>query len=456
MDERNQILYKAIDSFIEKGELQRVIDILGKLYSADAAEIVAALDDGKQKILFENWEPEQSAETLLEMDEDEQVEIAERLKTSVISDILEEMPSDDAADLVGDLSLEARERIIKSMEPEEAEEVKQLLIHREDTAGGLMTPEYVALNKNMLAEESINRLRQAAPEKETIYYIFVINEEEQLVGVVSLRDLITADPKTKIRDIMNPEVIYSELETDQEEVARMMSKYDLMALPVVNHNHVMKGIITIDDVVDVIEDEATEDMYRMSGAGAIDEGDILGNRLTTVMKARMPWLMVALIGEVFIVGFIVNSYSKLITIVPALTIYWACMTSIGGNTSFQASTVAVRSLATGQLYPKDYFIRIFKEVRLGLMMGFVSALILFMFALIWQGTRTLAIVVAVANIAIVVSGAFTGSLAPIFFKKIGVDPAVSSAPFLALLMDAVSLLIYFYIAALIFNYYHIL
>ena len=314
-----------------------------------------------------------------------------------------------------------------------------------------MTPEFIALNKDMTAEEAIESLRKTVPEAESIYYVFVINREGQLVGVISLRDLIVSQPKTLIKDIMNPEVIYARAETDQEEIARIMSKYDLLALPVVDPHQKLLGIVTIDDVVDVIKEEATEDMYRLSGTRDIPESDVMRGKLSAVVRARIPWLMIALAGEVLVVGLIADQFKGLIRFLPALVVYWAAMTSIGGNTSFQASTVAVRALATGELDPKKVGLRLYREARLGLLMSLVSAIALFGVALVWQQTLTLAVIVAISNVCIVVVGALTGTLAPIVLNRFGIDPAVSSSPFLALIMDAVSLLLYFSIAVGILN-----
>lgn len=455
LEERNEIILKTINRLLAEDKISRVITILGKLHPADAAEIVGNLDEESHKKIFEVWAPEKSASALLEMEEEDQVDIAESLSLSAISEILNEMPSDDAADLIADLSEELAERILSSMNPEVADDVRSLLKHGEETAGGLMSPEIVALKKDMTAEEAIDELRRRAPDVENVYYVYVINDENQLVGVISLRELIIASPDRPIKDIMNSEVIYVEAGTDQEEIAKIMSKYDLLALPVVDQEQKLLGVITADDVLDIVEEEATEDMYKLSGTIDIEESDVMKGPFVRVVQARLPWISIALLGEVLVVGAIAQRYSRLLTMLPALAVYWACMTSVGGNTSFQASTVAVRDLATGHFNPKTIILRVFKEIRLALAMGLVTALALFLIAFIWQKLLLLAIIVSVANIFIIVSGAFTGAVAPILFNKVGIDPAVASNPFLALVMDAISLFLYFYIAALILSRYPI-
>jgi len=453
LEERNEIILKTINRLIAAGKIDKVTDILGKLYSADAAEIVEHLDEEYQRKIFEVWAPDQSAGALLEMGEENQVDIAESLNISVISEILNEMPSDDAADLIADLSKETAEKIFVAMKAEVAADVRSLLKHGEETAGGLMNTEFMTLKKDMTAQEAINELRRRASDVEIIHYIFVVNDENQLVGVVSLKDLIIASPKTLIQEIMNPDVISVEVGTDQEETAKIISKYNLLALPVIDQEHKLLGVVTIDDVLDVVEDEATEDMYKLSGTIDIEESDVMSSPFSRVLQARLPWLAIALVGEVIIVGAIAEHFKYLLIVLPALAVYWACMTSIGGNCSFQASTVAVRDLATGRLDSKAIFLRVIKETRLALIMGIITGVALFLIASVWQNYLPLAIIVSVANVLIIVLGAFTGTVVPFLFNLVGIDPAVSSNPFLALVMDAVSLFVYFYIAALVLEKY---
>ena len=453
MEERNEIILKTINRLLAEDKMPKITAILGQLYPADAAEIVANLDEENQKKIFEVWAPDQSASALLEMEEEDQVDIAESLSISAISEILNEMPPDDGADLIADLSKETAEKVLAPMESEAASGLRNLLKHGEETAGGLMNPEVVTLKKDMTAEEAIDELRRKAPDVESIYYIFVVNNDNQLVGVVSLRELIIASPKTPMKEIMNPDVIHVEVRTDQEEAAKIFSKYDLLALPVVDQEQKLLGIITVDDVLDVVEEEATEDMYKLSGTMDIEESDVMKGPFTRVVRARLPWLVIALVGEVLVVGAIAEHYKYLLALLPALAIYWACMTSVGGNCSFQASTVAVRDLAIGHIDSKAILLRVLKEMRLALIMGLMTAAALFLIAFIWQKYLPLAIIVAIANVFIILSGAFTGTVVPLIFDAVGIDPAVSSSPFLALIMDAVSLFIYFYIAAQILGRY---
>lgn len=454
MEERNEILLAAIKNLLKKNEMEKVTTILNKIYPADSAEIVGALPEADRKRIFEAWDIGHSADTLPEMDEDEQVDLAESLSTSLVADILEEMPADDAADLLGDMKPESAERVFSSMEPKKAVEVRQLLKHEEKTAGGLMTPDFISVSKDIAAQEAIEVLRKLAPKIEGIYYVFAVNEEEQLVGVIPLRQLIIASPDTPIKKIMNPDVIYVGAGVDQEEVAKLMSKYDLLALPVVGHNHELLGIVTIDDVVDVIEDEATEDIYKLSGTLEAEEADISGANVLRAMRVRLPWLLMALVGEVLFVGFIADRFKSLLEYLPALVVFWAAMTAIGGNMAIQTSTIIIRGLALSELNPREISIRIFREMRLSLLIGLVSAALLFVVAIFWQGAMVIGVTVAIAAVVIILTGALVGSLAPVIFQRMGFDPAASSGPFLTCTMDAASLFLYFFIALLVLRAFH--
>lgn len=452
METQNEILLAAVNNLLKKESLGQVTTILSKVHAADAAEILEGLSDEERKRVFEAWDVPHSADTLLEMGEEEQIGITETLSATLLAEILQEMAPDDAVDILHDVPGVTAADILDVMEPGTAGRLRRLLQYGKDTAGGLMNPEFVALRKDMTTEQAIMTLRSAAPEAENIYYLFVINREHQLVGVVSLRDLIIAAPDVQIRDIANRAVVSVETGADQEEVARIMAKYDLLALPVVDAEQYLLGVVTIDDVVDVIEEEATEDMYRLAGTTEEEETGPAGGRLARAFKARLPWLTAALIGEVIIVGGIADHYRDLfINYLPTLTIYWMAMTAQAGNTAVQSATVVVRGLATGDVDPRELWSRVFREARLGFMMGLVFSALLFGVAVFWQKAMILGVIVASATVVVVLAGAIVGALVPMIFQRLGLDPAVSSGPFLTMTMDAASLLLYFSIAILVLS-----
>lgn len=449
MQDRNKILFVAAENLLKKDEVKKVITLLDKLHPADAAEIVSALPEEHQKKIFESWDVPHAADTFQEMDEQEQIDIVDLLSTPLVSDIMEEMSPDDVADLLGGLDKHDAERILAAMDKEEAAEALRLMQHKEDTAGGIMTSEFVALKKDMTAQESIDLLREMAPDAETIYYVFIVNKENQLVGVISLRDLIIAKPAQRIDEIMNPNVIYVEVDSDQEEVARIMSRYDLLALPVVNHDHHLLGIVTIDDVIDVIEEEATEDIYKFSGTLGGEE-DISGANLVRALKVRLPWLLVALLGEGLVVASISKQFEFVLTnLLPALIIFWTAMTAIGGNMAVQTSTIVIRGLAMGEFDRRELSFRILREARLGLIVSLISAAVLFMLAIALEGQIVLGVIAAISSVVVIIVAAMLGALAPLLFRRLGYDPAAASGPFLTLTMDALSISIYMLVAILI-------
>lgn len=449
MERQNEILLAAVNNLLKKESLGQVTTILSKVHAADAAEILEALSEEERKKVFEAWDASFSADTLPEMGEEEQKGMTESLSTALLAEILQEMAADDAVDILSELPGGNIEEILEAMQSETAGRLRRLLQHGKETAGGLMNPELMALRKDMSVEESIETLRQHRPEAESIYYIFVVNSEQQLVGVISLRDLIIASAEARIGEIANRAVVSVEAGADQEEVAKIMAKYDLLALPVVDVEQHLLGVVTIDDVVDVIAEEATEDMYRLAGTTEEETG-ATGGRLARAFKARLPWLAAALVGEVLIVGGIADNYRDLfINYLPTLTIYWTAMTAQAGNTAVQSATVVVRGLATGEVDPKELWSRVFREARLGLLMGIVFAAALFGVALLWQKAMILGAIVALTTLVVVLAGALIGALVPLIFQRLGLDPAVSSGPFLTMTMDAASLLLYFSIAAAI-------
>lgn len=449
MQERNRILLVATENLLRKDDIEKVISLLDKLHPADAAEIVASLPEDYQKRIFETWDIPRAADAFQEMDENEQADIVDLLSTSLVSDIMEEMSPDDVADLLGGLDKHDAERILSAMDREEAAEALRLMQHKEDTAGGIMTPEFVALRKDMTAQESIDLLREKSPSAETIYYVFIVNKENQLVGVISLRDLIIAKPDQRIDEIMNPNVIYVDVDTDQEEVASIMSRYDLLALPVVDHEHHLLGIVTIDDIVDVIEEEATEDIYKFSGTLGGEE-DISGVSLVRALKVRLPWLVFALAGEALVVGSISGQFEFVIEeLLPGLIVFWTTMTAIGGNMAVQTSTIMIRGLTTGEFDSRDISRRVLREARLGVIVAGISAVALFLFAMLLRRPVELGIIAGISATIIITVAALLGILAPLAFKRLGYDPAAASGPFLTMTMDALSITIYMVVALLV-------
>jgi magnesium transporter len=448
MEERNLHLLKAINKLLEKGERWRVTQVLNSVHPADAAEILEALPDEEQRALFEVWDADHSADALLEMDEKEQVEIAEHLGLAVISEILSEMPADDAADLLGDLSKARAGEILEKIELDKRQHIERLLKHREDTAGGLMTPKFVSLNKNMSTQQAIDFFREQGPSAQEIYYIFVVDEINRLVGVLSLRDLIIAEPNTIIKNIMDEKVIYAPANVDQEEVARIMRKYDLLALPVVGDDMKLLGMITVDDIMDVMQNEATEDMYRMVG---LSSDERVSTPLFVSLRRRLPWLYFNL-GTAILAAWVVGLFESTIAKVVTLAVFLPVVAGQGGNAGTQTLTIIVRSLALGEIDSKTGRRALIKEASLGLLNGIAIGVVIALVAYLWKGIPALGLVIGLAMILNMIAAGISGVVVPLGLKLFKVDPAVASAIFVTTVTDVCGFFFFLGLATLFISW----
>lgn len=391
--------------------------------------------------------------TINELDPEFVGELLGILHEDRVSEILEEMPFDDAADLLSELPDQDQNRYLDLLELDDQQDVRELMNYPEDSAGGLMTTEYVAIREDITAARAIEELRQIAPDAETVYYVYVINTENKLVGVISLRELIIATPSAIIKDILRSNVISVPVDMDQEEVAHIVSKYNFLAVPVVDHEGALLGIITVDDVIDVIHEEASEDLYRL--AGTTDEEaeteEPFGARIITSLRSRLPWLLITLLGGL-ISGQVLNTFSDKISAVVALSFFIPLLTGMGGNVGTQSSTVTVRAIAMGKVSSKNVFSVILREAILGLSMGTVLGLLVGIIASLWLGMPMLGICVGLALLSNVFTAATVGTLVPIIFRKIGIDLAVASAPFISTTIDITGLIIYSSLVTLLIAY----
>ena len=422
MRDRNKLLQVAAENLLKKAELGKAIGLFEKLHPADAAEIIGDLSDDFQKMIFETWDIPRAADTFQEMDEQEQMDIVELLSTPLISDILEEMEADDVADLLGAIGKKDAQRILAAMDKEDAQEALRLMEHGEDTAGGIMTPEFVALRKDMTAQESIDLLRAEAPGAETIYYVFIVNRDDQLVGVISLRDLIIGQPSRLVEELMNPSVIYVDVDTDQEEVARIMSRYDLLALPVVDREHRLLGVVTIDDVVDVIEEEASEDIYRLGG---VIREERLDSPAIESIKNRLPWMAFNL-GTAFLAAGVVSLFQDSISRVVILAAFMPIVAGMGGNMGTQTLTVTTRGIALGQLEFREGIRVIARQVGIGITIGAVTGLLAGLVAYLARGNPYLGLVLFLAMTVNMGVAGLAGAGIPIVLRLLRQDPALGS------------------------------
>lgn len=442
----------VVEDLLENGKDLKLSEYIDELHPADIAEILLDLDDDNQEKFFSVLSWEQASKVLEEVDSETFVELLEIFKREQKVLILDQMAQDDMVDLLAELSEEKRREIISLLDLEDAKDVRELLIYDEDTAGGIMTKEYITVRKDITIYQAIEDLREKSSDAETIYYVYVVDKSESLVGVLSLRELIVSKPNIIIEDIMHEQVISVNLKTDQEDVARLVSKYDLLAIPVVDDNNRIMGIITVDDIIDVIEEEATEDIYKFAGTSEIEdiEEDNIFVRIFNSVKSRLPWLIITLFGGL-LSAQIIGGFQAVINKNATLTLFMPLLAGMGGNVGTQSSTLTVRGIAIGNIHGKEVFRTLLQEICVGFLVGLCCSIIAAIVSLFIQGKLVLSLVVGIAMWANMITAATIGTLVPLVFKKIGVDPAVASAPFISTTIDITGLSIYFTLTSILLS-----
>jgi magnesium transporter len=442
MDERNRVLGESLSGLLEQGKMQAALALLDGLQPADAAEVLESVPYDERLRIFKAWDVEESSEALLEMSEDGQVEVMQGLARGLATRIISEMPPDDAVDLLADLPDKTSEGVLASMSPLKAGQLRRLLAHGEDTAGGLMTPEAMRLNEELTIAEVLERLREAPENVEMIYYLYFQDEKNRLTGVCSLRELIIADPEKQVREIMHRNLRTVDPEEDQEKVAAMIDRYDLLAVPVVDGEGRLLGIVTVDDVMDVLEEEAREDIYSLAGSWEAEESRTRAP-FTAAILGRLPWVLIALALELLVAGGILRAFSETMQEHIALVFFIPAILAMGGTVSLQsAARMSLDVLGEGA-GRRRYARSIAAETLIGMAIAICSGIIISLFAWSIQGDTRLGLIVGVAMACTVVFAAVFGSLLPLLLKAMGRDPAKASQPFLATVMDILGLAVYF-------------
>lgn len=434
-----------IESALDQKDLETATVLLQALRVADQAILVNELDEEDTLALLPHLPPADSADILEELDDEYAAELVAELPTATVVRIVDEMEPDEAADLLGDLEPEQARAVLAAME--DPHEVRPLLLHADESAGGLMTSEYLALRRRMTAAEALQAIRVWNPEAESIYYFYVVDAYGHLVGVLTLRELVMADPLSPVNDIMETEVISVVAGTDQEEVARLTSRYGLLALPVVDAENRLIGVITVDDVLGVLEAEATEDIQRMGGAQPL-ERPYLDTPVLSVTQKRIGWLLLLFVTE-SLTGSVLRHFEEEIQAVVALSFFIPLLIGTGGNAGSQTTSTIIRALAVGDINVRDAFHALWHELRTGLLLGLGMSVVAYFRALMWGTTSQLAITVAVSIMAIVVWANMLGALLPLLAARLKIDPTVVSGPAMSTLVDATGLFIYFTIARII-------
>ena len=427
-----------VKTLVELEKLGALKKLIAEMRPADVADLIEHLAANERIAIFQLLEPEGAGDVLVEIEPPVQERILKDLDNKAISDIVAELDSDDAADLVGDLPAERAKEVIESVDDQVSGELEKLLPFPDDTAGGLMALEFVAVKADVTVGDAIKTVREEGKEVENLYYIWVTDDFQRLVGVISLKDLVLEPEDRKISKIMNPDVISVEADTDQEEVANIVRRYDLVNIPVVDDQFRLVGRITHDDIIDVIEEEVDEDMSLM--AGVIDQ-EVTEESTIKISRARLPWLVAALFGGVF-AAVVINQFEASIEAMISLSFFFPVVMAMGGNTGTQAATVVVRGLATGDIGLVNIGKRLWMELRVALINGVICGGILGVIVGFWVGDYRLGLIVNTALFLIIVLSGLIGAAVPLILKRFNVDPALAAGPFVTTSNDILSLLIY--------------
>ncbi|MDM5198536.1 magnesium transporter [Fictibacillus enclensis] len=443
----NQILLFVIKSLKElrKKEFQELMD---ELHPYDMAEVYKTLPEKHRHKFLTFLTTRQLASLIQELDSDLQIEILHKLGIERSSHIMNEMENDDLADLLSNFSFDEIQDFLASMRADESRTVQSLMQYPADSAGGIMTNRFVWIPQMFTVRDAVDKLKTFAGFAENIYYLYVINEEKQLAGVVSYRDLLLADINDKIEEVMFNRVISVPAEMDQEEVARTIERYDFIAVPVVDENDVLLGIVTVDDVLDVLIEEANEDIEKLSASGkSID----FNTSAFVASYRRLPWLILLLFIGI-ISGSIISAFESTLSKVVSLAFFMPMIAGMTGNTGTQSLAVVVRGLVSNDVDKKVVMRLILRELGVGLIIGTTCGILIALVAYFWQGNAILGLVVGSSLFLTLIIGTLSGTLIPLLLYRFNVDPAVASGPLITTLNDIFSLLVYFGTASIFISH----
>ena len=434
---------EALDQLIEEGRELDIMKLISKFHPADIADLIDALDEDKKKKLFGILQVETASDVIMEIDEISRELIMEDISQDKLTQIVDDMESDDATDLISELPEEQAQQILREIDREDSEEVQELLKYDKETAGGIMQLELISVPQSVTVKDAIEQIRSSAGEVEDLHNVFIVNGGKKLVGVLPLRKLILASPDGLVKSIMDSATINVTPEVDQEEVAEIFRKYDIVSLPVIDHEGTLLGRIVVDDVVDVIEKEDSEDIMKM--AGIPEEELIYGRHVFEISRARLPWLITNLFGGL-LTGYLMWLFRITLHEVLALITFIPVITAMGGNVGIQSSSIMIRGFAVGRVDFNNLRRILFKEMKIGLIMGIACGIVAGCAAMLWHKDPLLGPIVALAMVTAITTAASMGTLIPAFFKKMNIDPAIAAGPFVTTANDIVGILIYLGIA----------
>ena len=448
--ELSKEIIQEISQLISNKKNKEIKKKVKEIHYADLAEIINELDFQESIYLIKLIDSDKTSDVLTELDEDVREKILERLSEKEIAGEIKELDSDDAADILSELSDEKQEKVISLIKDENITgNIRELLNYEEDSAGGLMAKELISVNENWSVLTCLREIRKQAKDITRVHSIYVLNKKKVLIGRLSLKDLITSPSKSKIKEIYIPKVDYVNVNDSADEVAKLMSKYDLEAIPVVNDKTELLGRITIDDIVDYIKDEAEEDYLLAAGISNDVEAD---DSILELTKARLPWLILGLFGGLGSV-FILESFENIMATkeLRALFFYTPLIAAMAGNVGVQSSAIVVQGLANDQI-KGGLISRLIKEISLTLLNGIILSLIIIVFGLLINQSLDMSITISVSMILVIIVAALIGTSVPIILKKFGIDPAIATGPFITTGNDVIGILLFFYIAKIILGF----
>ena len=443
-NELRQLVRSQLELLLDSGNLQGAKSLLIPVQSVDIAEAIEGLPEASQLIAFRLLSKAEAIEVYEYLNKDVQQALIQEFKRQEVLDVVDKMSPDDRARMFDELPAKVVRRLLAQLSPKERQATAILLGYGEDTAGRIMTPEYISLKENLTVSQTLERIRNQANASEVVYYLYVTDNSRRLTGIVSLRDLVVAAPDTTLAEIMTRDVVFVHTDTDQEEVARTIQRYDIVALPVVDSEERLVGVVTVDDVIDIIEQEATEDIYALGGVQS-DGDNYFQTNLLTVARRRVVWLFVLLLTNT-VTGAIIRSQEALLQQAVILAAFIPLLTGTGGNVGAQSSTVVIRGLNTEEIQNMGAGKVVFREATAGILLGLILGTVATVWAYLLQGNLAVAMSVGISLVAIALLASVAGSALPFVFRSLGLDPALMSAPFITTAVDVLGVLIYFSIA----------
>lgn len=445
--ELRAIVREQLRLLLEDRNWEGVKTLLLPVQPVDIAEAIDGLPKAMQLTAFRLLSKAEAVEVYEHLSTDIQQSLIEEFRDSELLEIVNSMAPDDRAGLFDELPPRLVRRVLAQLSPEERQATSQLLGYQAGTAGRLMTPEYIALRYNLTIKEASDRIRQLARDREVSYYVYVVDEQRRLMGVASLRDVLLADLDQFLGDIINPDVVFAQTDTDQEEVARSIQRYDLVALPVVDRDHTLVGVVTVDDAIDILQKEATEDIYIMGAVRSEGESYFQSN-LATITRKRIPWLFILLITNALTI-LVMSNFEAVLDEVVALAFFTPLLIDAGGNVGAQSSTVVIRGLSTEELKYKKPLWVIIRESMTGGLLGILLGVVVIGMVFVFLGQIEIGLTVGISLLCITIIAATAGAGLPFLFHSFGLDPALMSSPFITTIVDILGIWIYLSTAKLL-------